>query len=484
MKLKNILYSLTLLLSVLTLGSCVNDDDICLPEGKTQVIFSLVLQDNVLTRADGDWGDTYTGDIGLDYDNSIDLNGIQVLVFDSDATGTFQGTIDDFIYLKTAKNVYTYYGTAPSVLNATGTYKFVVLANCSEVTGLTVGTSTISDLDNIAYSLASMKYIPMWGVHTKTLDLAPGQQYNIGDIYLLRAISKVSVKLSDDLIADGFTLKSLTVDKYNSTGYVLPKNASTYAETTALDQESCINAYSSAATNLAFSGTDIMANDSVRFYIPEYANATSKDATMGVVLTLNGEDLEFPAGIAFKNYTNGVAEESSEYDIVRNHHYIFTITGAEVGHQLTLVVQTVPWDDESVTIDYTQTVSWKQGFEPDWTTPGSTGKETIDGIEYDVLYVDGGNDLSCSFTLDAPQGWLWYAELEPLTEGAGNYITFADGTTLTSGSVGQAATLYLKIATGTTSTQHRSRLKMYVRTPSGDQSLEVNKLKCIISRSI
>ena len=179
----------------------------------------------------------------MDYDNSIDLNGIQVLVFDSDATGTFQGTIDDFIYLKTAKNVYTYYGTAPSDLNATGTYKFVVLANCSEVTGLTVGSSTISDLDNIAYSLASMKYIPMWGVHTKTLDLAPGQQYNIGDIYLLRAISKVSVKLSDDLIADGFTLKSLTVDKYNSTGYVLPKNASTYAETTALDQELCINAY-------------------------------------------------------------------------------------------------------------------------------------------------------------------------------------------------------------------------------------------------
>ena len=319
----------------------------------------------------------------------------------------------------------------------------------------------------------------MWGVHTTTLNLVPGQQYNIGDIFLLRAVARVSVKLSDDLINDGFTLESLSVDKYNTSGYVLPKDASTVTETTALDQETCINVNTSAASApLTLTGTNIMANDSVKFYLPEYANATAKDATMSVTLKLNGEELEFPAGIAFMDYnTSGVAIEDSEYDIVRNHHYIFTITGAEVGHQLTLVVQTVPWDDESVTIDYTQTVSWKQGFEPDWTTPGSTGKETIDGIEYDVLYVDGGNDLSCSFTLDAPQGWLWYAELEPLTEGASNYITFADGTTLTSGSVGQAATLYLKIATGTTSTQHRSRLKMYVRTPSGDQSLEVNKLK-------
>ena len=205
-----------------------------------------------------------------------------------------------------------------------------------------------------------------------------------------------------------------------------------------------------------------------------------------VVVDPKGKEMEFLGedGISFKNYVDGVATNGSDYDIVRNHHYIFTITSAEVGHKLTLVVQTVPWEDEEMTVDYTQTVAWKQGFEPDWTTPGSEGTETIDGIKYNVLYVEGGDELSCSFTLDAPEGWLWYAELEPLTEGASNYITFADGTISASGSVGQAATLYLKIATGTTLTQHRSRLKMFVRTPSGDKSLEMNNLKCIISRSI
>ena len=50
MKLRNIIYSLSLLVGVLTLGSCVNDDDVCLPEGKTQVIFSRVLRVQVTRR--------------------------------------------------------------------------------------------------------------------------------------------------------------------------------------------------------------------------------------------------------------------------------------------------------------------------------------------------------------------------------------------------------------------------------------------------
>ena len=152
------------------------------------------------------------------------------------------------------------------------------------------------------------------------------------------------------------------------------------------------------------------------------------------------------------------------------------------GHELTLVVQTMPWEDESVELNYTETVMWKDnGGAPQWVAPVPPVVDEDDGLV--TLNVKGGYDLSCSFTLDAPQGWLWYAELEPLTEGASNYITFSDGTTMTSGSVGQASTLYFHIATGAT-TQHQSRLKLYVRTPSGDKSLEVKILKCIISLSV
>ena len=496
MKQRMLLYGFTLLLGVFALSSCVNEDSVCLPEGSdVKVAFSLVLPDNAQTRAEGDtWGDTYNDEIGTDYDNYIDLNGIQVLVFENTSTGTYAGTVTNFMYSKTGDNVYTYFGDAPADLNATGTYKFVVLANCSKVTGLTIGTSTISALDNITYSLANMEYIPMWGVHKATLNLKPGQQYNIGDIDLLRAMSKVTVQLSQDMITRGFTLENLKVDNYNIQGYVTPTNASSVAETAELDQEACIRPLASAGTNLP--GT--VNNNSVELYLPEYKNiGSTKPATMSVTLQLTEEvevvdesgthtetvvdHLPFPAGIEFKNYS-----DDSDFDIVRNHHYIFTITDAKVGHRLQFEVLTVPWDDEVVRVDYKESISWKDGGKPKWTYPPTTttGTETIDNIDYTVLNVKGGDEISCSFTLDAPVGWLWYAELDPLTEGAQNFITFTNGSTSANGTVGQAATLYLKINSQTTSVVHKSRLRLYVRTPSNDRSIEVGSkdVRYIISR--
>lgn len=496
MKQRMLLYGFTLLLGVFALSSCVNEDSVCLPEGSdVKVAFSLVLPENAQTRAA--WSAEYDKELGVDYDNYIDLNGIQVLVFENTSTGTYAGTVTNFMYSKTGENVYTYFGDAPAELSPRGTYKFVVLANCSKVTGLTIGTSTISALDNITYSLASMEYIPMWGVHTATLNLKPGQQYNIGDIDLLRAMSKVTVLLSDDMITRGFTLENLKVDNYNTQGYATPTNASSVAETAELDQELCIRPLASAGTNLP--GT--VNNNSVELYLPEYKNiGSTKPATMSVTLKLTEEievvdeqggtstttvveQLPFPAGIAFKDYNN----TDSVFDIVRNHHYIFTITDAQVGHRLQFEVIAQPWDDEVVRIDYKNTINWNTGGEPKWTYPPTTGTgttETVDNIEYEVLKVKGGDELSCSFTLNAPVGWLWYAELDPLTEGAQNFITFTNGSTSASGTVGQAATLYLKINPLTTSVVHKSRLRLYVRTPSNDRSIEVGSedVRYIISR--
>lgn len=490
MKLKTMLYGLTLMLGCFVLASCVNEEEgPCLPDGQTKVLFTLKLQDNAQTRAEAirdNWGTgTYEMETGANKDNYIDLSGVKMLIFDSD--NTYKGSLEDMIYTSKTdgtgyyeEKVYEFVGTAPDGLTKDATYKFVVLAN----TTIPADTEITVDNLNALFFAQNTNTIPMWGVTTAQLSLVAGARQDLGDIALLRAISKVTVQLSPEMIEQGFTLESLQVDNYNNQGFVLPAKAFTVAATTSLDQEECIRPLTSAATNLA--GT--VNNNSVELYLPEYKNiGSTKPATMSVVVVNpKGKEMEFLGedGISFKNYANGVATNGSDYDIVRNHHYIFTITNAEINHKLTLVVQTVPWDDESVTVDYTETIMWNQGGEPDWTTPGTIGEEEIDGITYNVLYVNGGDDLSCAFTLNAPQGWLWYAELEPLTEGASNYIKFADGTTLANGSVGQASTLYLKIATGTTSTQHRSRLRMYVRTPSGDKSLEVKNLHYIISRSI
>ena len=75
------------------------------------------------------------------------------------------------------------------------------------------------------------------------------------------------------------------------------------------------------------------------------------------------------------------------------------------------------------------------------------------------------------------------AVLEPLTSGAGDFISFGDGSSVATGDVGLASTLNFRIATTSTSVVHRARLRLFVRTPSGDQSIEVQTVKFIISRN-
>ena len=184
-----------------------------------------------------------------------------------------------------------------------------------------------------------------------------------------------------------------------------------------MDQEGCVRPKTSAAQKLP--GT--VNNNSVELYLPEYKNiGSTKPATMSVTLKLTeevevigedgkpviGEDgkpkteiivdeIPFQAGIKFMIYdANGVAIANSDYDIVRNHHYIFTITGAEVGHRLMLRVVDIPWDDaQKIEVDYTQTIGWKDSGEPNWSvTPVTEGE--FDSFETKVKTLEGGVNLN------------------------------------------------------------------------------------------
>ena len=190
-----------------------------------------------------------------------------------------------------------------------------------------------------------------------------------------------------------------------------------------------------------------------------------------------------PTG-TIKSATFRMISPSDVQDFARNH--IWIVYGYFLGDKFNLIVQTIPWEDSFITLNYTETVSWKDGGEPVWTptlTSDNSCDETIDGITYKVIHTNGGDTPSMSFTLDSPEGWQWIAVLEPLTSGAGDFISFADGTSVATGDVGLASTLNIKIATTSTSVVHRARLRLLVRTPSGDQSLEVQPVKYIISRN-
>ena len=176
---------------------------------------------------------------------------------------------------------------------------------------------------------------------------------------------------------------------------------------------------------------------------------------------------------------------SDVQDFARNHVWI--VYGYFLGNKFNLIVQTIPWEDSYITMDYTETPSWKDDGRPRWmpTLTGSNSRtETIDGVDFTTILCNGGDTPSCAFTLDAPVGWEWMAVLEPLTEGAGEFISFADGTSVAKGSVGQVSVLTFKVSETTTTVTHRARLRLYVRTTSGDQSREVQEVKFILSRNI
>lgn len=400
MKLIKILYGLTLMLGCFVFASCVNDEEEqCLPNGKTEVLFSLVLPDNTngTTRADDDepttpqtWG-TYTPkEVGEGYDNKIDLDGVQMLIFQNN--GSYVGKLNNLVYTKIDDKTYQYVGVAPKqtvegqqVNIASGTYRFVVLANYT----LDSDPTNLSGLANLLFNYydgnntTNLPNIPMWGITTKTLKVVPGTRDNIGPISLLRAVSKVTVRLKEPETTEtsettetvdpfsGWSLKEVTVKNYNKNGYVLP---STYDvdDTTDIKLEGETLHVDAGITSVTSSMTFGAQNNEVTFYLPEYVNAGSSnpvELTVTLSKTVgegdNAEIMTFEAPIQFCEYENGKPKVGGKtYDIIRNHYYQFNITKFDDG-ALYVKPTVSDWID-GTTMDYPINVSTNMRLFDSW----------------------------------------------------------------------------------------------------------------------
>ena len=361
MKQRMMLYGLTLMLGCFVLASCVNDDEgPCLSSnGKTQVLFSLVLQDNAQTRADGDvtWGNYSPKKEGVGYDNKIDLAGVQMLLFKGNE---YAGKLKDLTYTIPEENVYNYIGTAPDDL-ATGDYKFVILANAPTITPASLDDENFANLAFTYLGGNSLPNIPMWGTKGVTaetkLTVEKGTRQDIGKISLLRAVSKVTVKLTGTAEATrNYSLKKVTVNKYNKNGYVLPSGYAGVTETTDLVIDDAntmhVNA-TSTGSDLAFEPA-AAGDKEITFYLPEYVN--SANAPVEVLVTLTKEvtvggvtkTIEFEAPVEFCKYADGVPATGTDaelYNITRNHWYQFNITQVSDDGKLYVNPTVAPWID-------------------------------------------------------------------------------------------------------------------------------------------
>ena len=189
--------------------------------------------------------------------------------------------------------------------------------------------------------------IPMWGV--TTVDLTPilnETNYTIPEpLWLLRSAAKIEVHLSDDLKAKGTKINSAMMKYYNVEGYVAPYDWHRFENTKQVDCEKAIHVYRHAAINLPLIEDE--ETGSYYVYMPEYNNQDypGERNKISLVMTHGGQEKIFDDVISFVEYSNGKVVEGSDYNIVRNHIYRFSIRSI-LGDNLTLEYKVADWDAE------------------------------------------------------------------------------------------------------------------------------------------
>lgn len=307
-----------------------------------QVSFVLSLTDaGASTRAT--WEENYTSEDGNAYENRIDPDDVQVILFNTSGVRVASVEILSYYPLNDGSADYRFIGsvTAEDGTLTAGQYKLMVFANCGEIAdNSNLGSLSFAyDADNVK---AESQLIPMWGVITPTLALEKGKQQDLGTIDLLRAMAKIEINLAE-AISETHTITEATLSKYNSRGYCLPKDYAAVGNTKELEQETgnskdTFNPYEEtpASSNLAFSYSDD--NKTAWLYIPEYNNSTDA-ATISI--TLSDGSNTTTGTLEFKDYTNGTATGDA-HDIVRNHIYRYTVN-VETGG-LTVHYKALPWN--------------------------------------------------------------------------------------------------------------------------------------------
>lgn len=365
-------------------GGCITEEGGTPADtGSAQVSFVLSLTDaGASTRAT--WGDNYTSEDGNAYENRIDPDDVQVMLFN--ATGAHVATVEILSYypLNDGSDDYRFIGSVTAedgTLTSGQSYKLMVFANCETITD-TSNLGALSFNYNAQNVINESQLIPMWGVITPTLALEKGKQEDLGTIDLLRAMAKIEINLAD-AISGTHTINVATLSKYNSQGYCLPKDYAAVENTKELEQETgskdtfnpCINA--PVSSDLAFSYSED--KKTAWLYIPEYDNSPTDAATISITLSD-----ETTGTLEFKDYTNGTATGDA-HDIVRNHIYRYTVN-VETG-KLIVKYRALPWNLVETSIGWMpQPADYAPATSKDYPfNGGNKWKEFLAGNNYILL---------------------------------------------------------------------------------------------------
>lgn len=297
-------------------------------EEKAQIVFTLALNDTPRSSRAGTWGDNYDPIyIGDTFDNRILPEQLHVAL---EVDGNYR-EIEDLRWQQGANiNEYEFTGKIPEMAVAEGklTGKVMVFANMGENF-----SASSSNQDGLTYG-KDVEAIPMWGVKTLTnITIVPGVQKDLGTIYLLRSMAKVEVTL--DGAVTNFTLADVSFNRYNQTGYCLPKGHDTATDTKVLDLEDCLRIPTQTPSSTLAFRPDESNNRRFYIYVPEFENVgvATTDAQSSLSVTLRPTEATEQAKaytINFVNYGTDGKPTDTAMNIVRNHLYRFNIKSVTV----------------------------------------------------------------------------------------------------------------------------------------------------------
>lgn len=372
----------SLLVMLLMFSSCYNKTDLTRDDDNdirtVQVQFTIAVGNTttgsaakrntgVTTRATTgtDWTQYSPAEDGVGVENNIDVTKLHVILYNTNSDGQITqlaGVVQDLRITSSTDNnsgyLYNVYGsmTIPTdrlINDETFQGRVVIFANTDAPTGGWSSISTV-DLSSISYTYEKdnshgdpatlpLQYIPMWGISpTQSITLQGGSYNNLGTIDLLRAMAKVKVTLRNDMIEKGYSFTNITLNRYNTSGNVMPSGVAQLASAEGTRNLTYQESFSLPTGVTQEQNLSFLANtgdtESQTLYIPEYDNLSDGVTPATIAVTMqNSNGATISGTLEFKDYSDGRAT-SSAYNIVRNHYYTFEVY-SETGVNL----KVVPW---------------------------------------------------------------------------------------------------------------------------------------------
>lgn len=308
------------------------------------------------------WDGAYASDAGTRLDNYIDPESIRLTIYNN-VGGKYQllGTVKPDVIPGPTISDYMFVAQMADLLDldlknlteenpVTFRLKVVMTANTTPAASIGDTRYNISSLDTdlTLTDLTDATGIPMMGVSEAEISF-PNRLVadNAIDIYMLRAVAKAEINLSDGLYDDGFRFVSATISQaFNTAGMVMPLKWSDVTDTRKLTHiGDTFNPLASAVTTGVRRMTAINDKQLVG-YLPE-TTCTNPRRPLSITLnymTPNGIQRSTTLYMADYN-ANGTVISNTGHDVVRNHLYYFNISGGTDTYRVSYSV--CPWTERT-----------------------------------------------------------------------------------------------------------------------------------------